>query len=75
MMRRQIDSQGIRPTDRALTRAQAAAMLGYQPKTLANFALLGQGPPMRKHRARCLYLESELMAWLKSLPVTGGTAQ
>jgi helix-turn-helix protein len=65
------ESEGT--VDRALTRRQAARMTGYAEKTLANLSLLGEGPPMRKHRGRCLYLESEVLAWLRSLPVSGGT--
>ena len=60
--------------DRALSRRQAAAMTSYTVKTLANLALLGQGPPMRKHRGKCLYIESEVLDWLRSLPTTGGRA-
>jgi len=47
-------------------------MTGYAEKTLANLSLLGEGPPMRKHRGHCIYLESELLAWMKGLPVSGG---
>lgn len=60
--------------ERGLSRRQAASMTGYSEKTLANFALLGQGPPMRKFRGKCIYLESELLAWLRGLPVSGGGA-
>ena len=59
--------------DRALTRRQAARMTAYAEKTLANLALIGEGPPMRKHRGHCLYIESEVLTWLKNLPVTGGS--
>jgi predicted DNA-binding transcriptional regulator AlpA len=71
-MRRESNLQENRTSDRGLTRKQAAAMTGYAEKTLANLALLGEGPPMRKHRGHCLYLESEVLEWLKSLPVSGG---
>jgi len=59
-------------TDRGLTRKQTAEMTGYAEKTLANLSMLGQGPPMRKYRGHCIYLESEVLAWLRSLPVAGG---
>jgi len=47
-------------------------MTGYAEKTLANLSLLGEGPPVRKHRGHCIYVESEVLDWLKSLPVSGG---
>jgi hypothetical protein len=61
-------------SERGLTRKQAAELLSYAPATLANLATLNQGPPFRKHRGRVIYLESELVAWLKSLPTGGGRA-
>jgi hypothetical protein len=66
------DTLQQRPIDRGLTRRQAAAMIGYSEKTMANLALLGHGPPMRKNRGHCIYLESEVLAWMRSLPVSGG---
>lgn len=60
------------PVDRALTREQTAAMTGIKPKTLANWAVLNQGPPVRKRRTRCFYLESEVLAWLRGLPIVAG---
>jgi hypothetical protein len=66
------NNEDIKTADRALTRKQASGTTGYAEKTLANLSLLGEGPPMRKHRGRCLYLESEVLAWLRSLPVPGG---
>jgi len=62
----------LETTDRALTRREAARMCGYSPKTLANLAVLNLGPPCRKHRGRVLYLESEVGAWLRALPVIAG---
>jgi predicted DNA-binding transcriptional regulator AlpA len=58
--------------DRALTRREAAEMTGYSVKTLGNLATLNAGPPFRKHRGHVMYLESELVAWLRSLPKGGG---
>ena len=72
MGRKSQPSEAERTLDRALTRRQAARMTGYAEKTLANFSLVGKGPPMRKYRGRCLYLESEVLAWLKGLPVSSG---
>ena len=65
-------SEPIQATDRALTRRQAADICGYSQQTLANLMVLREGPPVRKHRRKCLYLESELLAWLRSLPVVVG---
>ena len=62
----------IDTADRALTREQAAAMTGMKPKTLANWALLNQGPPVRKRRSRTFYLESEVLAWMRGLPIVAG---
>lgn len=60
-------------SDKGLTRREAAEFLGvYTEKTLANLATLNQGPPFRKHRGRVIYLQSELLAWLRSLPVSCG---
>lgn len=58
--------------ERALSRKEAARLVGYRPKTLANLATLDQGPPVRKHNRRVLYLESELICWLRNLPVVAG---
>ena len=58
--------------DRGLTRKQAAEMTGYAEKPLANLSRHGEGPPMRKHRGHCIYLESEVLNWLRSLPLSGG---
>jgi hypothetical protein len=60
--------------DRALTRKQVAELSTYSEKTLANLAVLEQGPPFRKCRGKVLYLESEVMAWLRGLPRGGGQA-
>jgi len=60
--------------DRALTRKQVAWISTYSEKTLANLASLKKGPPFRKYRGRVLYLESEVMAWLRGLPRSGGQA-
>jgi hypothetical protein len=49
-------------------------MTGYSEKTLANLGTLSKGPPFRKYRGHCMYLESELFAWLRSMPVQGGEA-
>lgn len=58
--------------DRAFTREEAAALTPYTPKTLANLASLGVGPPFRTYRGRTFYLASELQAWMKNLPRGGG---
>jgi hypothetical protein len=60
-------------SDRGLTRKEAAVTVGYSEKTLANLGTLGHGPPFRKYRGHCIYLESELLAWIKSIPTRGGS--
>jgi hypothetical protein len=62
--------------DRGLSRQQVAELTGLRAHHLANLAVLNQGPPFRKHQAgkrgRVIYLESEVLAWLRALPVHGG---
>ena len=70
-MRRAEKHQPPGLSERALTRRQVAEITGYTEKTLANLATLNEGPPFRKHRSHCMYLETELSAWLKSLPAGG----
>jgi len=62
---------GKNRAERALTRKQVAQISTYSEKTLANLATLRKGPPFRKYRGKVLYLESEVMAWLRSLPKGG----
>jgi hypothetical protein len=59
-------------SERALTRKQVSALTGYSYKTLSNFAPRGKGPPCRQACGKILYLESEVQAWLKNLPLIGG---
>jgi hypothetical protein len=58
--------------DRALSRAEAAAMCGVSPDYLANMAVFGEGPPFRKvkpgKRGKVIYIRSEVLAWRDSLP-------
>jgi hypothetical protein len=58
-------------SDRGLPRKEAAMVLGCSEKRLANLASLNQGPPYRRYRNRCFYMESELLAWMKKMPVHG----
>lgn len=46
-----------------LTRKEAAALLGYAPGTLANFAVQNIGPKAYKQRGRVFYLASEVRAF------------
>lgn len=62
----------ICPNDRALRRSEAARLVGYSTKTLANLSSHDEGPPCRKYRGHVLYLESEVQAWLRGLPFSGG---
>jgi hypothetical protein len=70
----------ILPTlDRGLSREQVAEMTGLTVHHLANLGVLDQGPPFRKHKAgkrgRVIYLQSEVIQWLRSLPIHGGGQQ
>jgi len=64
--------------DRGLTRKEVAEMTGLTIAYLANVALAGEGPPFRKckagKRGKVIYMESEVVAWLRGLPVHGGGA-
>ncbi len=48
-------------------RSQAGKVTGemIQPKTLANLASLGEGPPMRKTRGKAYYEMSSFIPWLR----------
>jgi len=58
--------------ERALSRKEASHVTGYSEKHLATLASRGQGPPVRKYKRKCIYLQSEVLDWLKNLPVAGG---
>lgn len=62
--------------DRGLSRKEVARLTGLTVSYLANKAVAGQGPPFRKitpgRRGKVVYLESEVVAWLRSLPQHGG---
>lgn len=50
---------GVDPLGR-MTRKEAAALLGYHPGTLANWAVLGRdGPPVHKDRAGKVFYKFE----------------
>jgi len=72
-------SRREREEDQGLTRKQAAELCGLRPEHLANMAVFGQGPPFRKlkpgKRGKVVYLKSEVLAWLRSLPAHGGRQQ
>lgn len=52
---------------RVLTTAEAAALLGLRPGTLARLRLLGAGPPFLRHGARIFYDSAQLIAWSKTI--------
>ena len=68
----QPDKKATNGIGRVLSRRQAAELIDHSEKTLANWAVLGDGPPYRKARGRVLYIEAELLAWLQGLPRGGG---
>jgi len=49
-----------------LTRKEAARLLGLRPKTLANWASSGMGPPFLRLGRRVLYRSQDLLEWLKA---------
>jgi predicted DNA-binding transcriptional regulator AlpA len=56
-----------RQSSRALTRREAAAMLGLSPRTLARWAKERRGPDYSRtgtSRGRALYAESDVREWL-----------
>jgi len=66
-------TMGKNRVEHALTRKPVAQISTYSEKTLANLAALKKGPPFRKYRGKVLYLESEVMEWLRGLPKGGQT--
>jgi hypothetical protein len=50
--------------DNRLSRKDAAAFLGYQPKTLSEWARLGKGPKGRKVGGRVFYMLDDLRAFV-----------
>lgn len=59
--------------DGRMDRRNAAAYVGFAPKTLAQYASKGIGPRFLK-RGRVWYFKADLDAWLQS-GVVGSTAQ
>ncbi|MFD0915012.1 helix-turn-helix transcriptional regulator [Pseudahrensia aquimaris] len=51
--------------DRLVTRKEAAAFLGFTPKTLANWASSGEGPDFILIRNRARYKISNLYRWIE----------
>ena len=52
-----------------LTRKEAARLLGRRPKTLANWASTGVGPPFLRFGRRVLYRSEDLLRWLQAQAV------
>jgi len=52
--------------DRALKPTEAAFITGFSVKTLANWRVLGRGPPYRNVNGRVRYLLSSTQNWLHS---------
>lgn len=55
------------------SRKDVSAFTGISMPTLARWAIEGKGPRFRKAGSRCLYLRSDVLAWLESLDA-GGSA-
>ncbi|WP_420196549.1 helix-turn-helix transcriptional regulator [Microbacterium testaceum] len=53
-------------------RKEVAAFTGISVPTLARWAAEGRGPRFRKAGSRCLYLRSDVLAWIESLDSRGG---
>lgn len=49
-------------------RKEAARHLGYESKTLANWAVLGVGPRFKLSRGRPRYRVTDLDAWMERQP-------
>jgi hypothetical protein len=60
-----IASVGLVLPDGRMNRRNAAAYLGYAPKTLAQYASQGMGPKFIK-RGRVWYFKEDLDAWLRA---------
>lgn len=52
------------PDSKMLTREEVAAILRVSPKTLANMASRGDGPPFERLGRRALYDELALHRWV-----------
>lgn len=50
--------------DRALTAKEASRLLGFAPKTLANWRTAGGGPPYVAVGRSIRYMESSTLKWL-----------
>ena len=60
-----IERTRVRMTpDGRLSRANAAAFLGYKPKTLAMWAVENRGPAMVRVGGRCFYRLADLQAFV-----------
>ena len=51
-------------SDVALTPKEAALLLGFKVKSLANWRTAGRGPPFRKINGHVRYMRSSLEAWI-----------
>jgi len=51
-------------SDVALTPKEAALLLGFKVKSLANWRTAGRGPPFRKINGQVRYMRSSLEAWV-----------
>jgi len=54
-----------------LNRKQAARYIGYAPKTLANWAVLGIGPRFTRPNGKALYALADLDLWLATVGSRG----
>ncbi len=51
--------------DGRMTREDAARYLGYQPKTLAMWAMNGSGPRSVRVAGRCFYFKTDVDAYIR----------
>ncbi len=66
LLRDQVETVRVRVLpDGRLDRNNAAAYLGRSPKTLADWALKGIGPRVRKVGGRCFYLKDDLDSFIR----------
>ena len=56
--------------EEVLTTEQAAAFIHHKPDTLRKWRGRGEGPVYSKPGRLCLYLKSDLIAWLRAGRVT-----
>ncbi|WP_363317023.1 helix-turn-helix domain-containing protein [uncultured Mobiluncus sp.] len=65
--------EATKESPQALTRREAAALLGISPHTLANWAVQGRGPRFHHYSpTRTFYIRDEVESYLASIVEAGG---